>query len=503
MDNLFLGEESRGKIMKGIRRTADAVGSTLGTSGSNSLLEALERPGFYSTNDGFSIANAIRFDDPLEELGRKILLEAINRANRQSGDGSSTTAVLTAAILDEGIEHIGEASPMEIKKSLEDCIPLIEKSINEQKKEITLDEVKQVASISAEDEEIGEMIQEIYQKIGKDGIIQWDVSSTPKDSYTIGNGITIDDCGYVSQFFCDVGQKEIRLSNVPILLLKQKLTSWAEFEKLFPALFEEGHRNLVIFCEEFDIQAVAGLIQTWKQSGFRGIVVRMPVLWRDEWWEDLEIASGGKIVSQTSGIKLLQATPAICGKFKNITIGKESVIIEGTKDLSSHLMSLKVEAMDEALQRVARLNTKTARYFVGGYSESSLAYRRLKVEDAINSASCALDNGVVVGGGIALWNVANVLSFKEIGGLILEKALREPFNQILVNAKTDVNSLKIGGTKGFNSKTGKIEDLMEAGIVDATDVVLNAVKNAIGVAASILTVSSIVLLPREEWVEKK
>jgi len=163
-DNLHTGEEARNKLISGIRKVADAVGGTMGTGGANSVIEMIESPGHLVTNDGFTIASSIRFSDPIEEMGRKILMEAISRANKASGDGSSTTTVLTAAILEEGIKHLKDASPMEIKRSLDACIPLIEESIKKQKREITVDDVGKVASISAEDESIGALIQEIYQK---------------------------------------------------------------------------------------------------------------------------------------------------------------------------------------------------------------------------------------------------------------------------------------------------------------------------------------------------
>jgi chaperonin GroEL len=186
IDNLYTGKEARDGIIKGIKRCASAVGGTMGTSGYNAIIQAIEQPGHFATNDGATILESIRFADPLEEMGRKILLEAVKRANKQSGDGSSTTTVLCAAIIEEGLKQLDKASPLEIKRSLESCIPLIEESINKQKREITVNEVGQVASISAEDEKIGAMIQEIYQQIGKDGIIHWDISKTFEDNYTIG-----------------------------------------------------------------------------------------------------------------------------------------------------------------------------------------------------------------------------------------------------------------------------------------------------------------------------
>jgi chaperonin GroEL len=512
-DNLYTGAGAREKIMVGVRKAAQAVGVTMGTSGSNSLIECLEMPFHYPTNDGVTILKALRFADPLEDMGRRIVLEAVERANKKSGDGSSTTTVLTAAILEEGMKHIGEASPMEIKRSLEDCLPLIEKSIKEQTKEITVDNVAQVASISAEDDQIGALIQEIYQKIGKEGVIHWDISKTSEDSYTIGSGITVHGATYASPYMCDIDESgnmstSVRWKNPKVLLCKQKISSAAEFNDLFQALFAKELKEVVVFCEEIEVPVIADLIRTRAVRGFKTVVIKMPVLWRDEWWEDLALASGATVVDPSAGLTLRKATEEHLGTFGHITVTKEDTFIDGVKDLKKHILALQVNGDDQSLLRASRLNTKTARYFVGGHSESAIAYRRLKVEDAINAASCALDNGVVVGGGVALVNASEKLP-PTPGGAILREALKEPLRNILKNAgmtpvdKKEDKGIFIGGYDfkegfGFNTRTMRLENLMESGVVDPADVVLTAVKNAIGVAASVLTIGTVVLLPREE-----
>ena len=495
-DNLFFGEEARKKLMDGVKKATRAVAVTLGTAGSNSLIQCIERPGHYTTNDGATILGSIKFADPLEEMGRQVLYEAVSRANKVSGDGSSTACVLTAAILEEGMKYIGKVSPMEIQSDLERCIPVIEKSLIEQKKEITLDNVWQVASISAENESIGKTIQEIYKKIGKKGIIQWDISKTSEDSYEIGTGIRVFDASYITGYMCDLDSKggftrEAKLTDPRVLLARRKITS-VELDPICKTMFEMGERQLLIFCDEMDVNVIGDLLNLQMKNGFRTVVVKMPVIWKGEWWEDLKIASGGKIVDALS--------PTLefgkLGKFERVKVTREETIIEGTQDLKKHIMGLHVDGSDEALQRAERLNAQTARYFVGAPSESALAYRRLKVEDAINAASCALENGVVAGGGIALLNAS-----KEVDDLILKEALRAPFKQIMMNAgKPDAVINGKAGTLGFDSRTLQIVNMFDAGIVDPTDVVVNAVKNAIGVAASILTIGTVVTFPEQELI---
>lgn len=507
-DNLYIGSEAREKIMSGIRKAANAVSVTMGTSGSNSLIECLERPGQYATNDGATILESIRFADPLEEMGRKILYEAVSRANKVSGDGSSAATVLCAAILEEGMKHLTEFFPMEIKRSLEMCIPKIEESIKSQTKEISVNEVAAVATISAEDEGIGRTIQEIYKKIGKDGIVQWDVSKTAEDSYQIGTGLTVSGATYVSPYMCDMDEKSgyflnsIKIKNPKVLISKQKISSLEEIQNILESLYFKEVKELVVFCEEIDPIAVGMAFKTRfrENKSFRVAIVKMPVLWKDEWWDDLALASGAHIVSPV-GVSLKNATLDDLGEFGNIMITKEDTYVDGIRNLTKHIADLIAEGTEASVLRASRLNTRTARYFVGAHSESALAYRRLKVEDAISAAACALEHGVVVGGGVALLNVSKDLKNYGIGGIILSEALKEPFRKIVQNAGGKVKDSEVGGKIGFNSQTGQVEDLMAKDIVDPADVILNAVKNAIGVAAAILTIGTIVLLPRPEASE--
>ena len=302
MTNLYTGKEVREKLSLGIKKAADAVGSTMGTNGSNSLIEMIENPGYIATNDGATILTSIKFDDPIEEIGRKILVEAVSRANKKTGDGSSTTTVTTAAINEEGQKHIGQASAMDIKRSLEDCIPILGKAIEAQAKEITVDDVKWVATISAEDEAIGSLIQEIYQKIGKDGIIHWDISKTTEDSYSIGSGITVNGASFLSPYMCDIDEKsgqftnQARWSNPYVLITRQKISSAADFNSLFQTMYNKEIKEVVVFCDEIEATVIPDLIQTRAVRGFKTLVVKMPVLWKDQWYEDLALASGATIV---------------------------------------------------------------------------------------------------------------------------------------------------------------------------------------------------------------
>lgn len=503
-DNLHF--EAQTKLKAGIDKIAKAVGSTMGTGGSNVIIEAMEMPGYLATNDGYSVANAVHLADPIENLGKQMLLESINRANKSSGDGSSTTCVLTAAIIEEGMKHTSEAHPMDIKRSLEACLPFIEESLDTQTQHLVaedgtfdIERLKQVATISAEDEQIGNTIADIYGQIGQKGIIYWDVSKTTEDSYTIGSGITVEGATYASPYMCDAtetGQNTnaIRIKNPHILLTKQKIASSSDFNAIAQKLFEKDVKDIVVFADDFEPLIINDLILTRAKKGFRIVLVKMPVLFKDVWFEDLAKATGAKIVDATAGFPLKDLTVEDLGTVKNIIVDKQDTFLDGICDVTEHVKALEEEDTDEAQLRAARLNTKTARYFVGAQSESALSYRRLKVEDAISAAYQALNGGIVAGGGIALLNASNILP-DTIGGKILAMALVRPYDTICNNVGVP-NTPEVGGTIGLNTRTGKLVDMFEAGIVDPKNVVLNAVKNAISVAATVLTAPTIVLLPR-------
>ena len=505
-DNLFIKNGARARLMAGVHKSAAAVGGTMGTAGSNAVIEAIENPGYLMTNDGATILNSIRFADPLEDMGRKTLVEAVNRANKQSGDGSSTTTVLTAAILDEGVKVEG-IHPMELKRSLESLVPEIELHLKDLAEEITVDDVAKVATISAEDESIGNLIQEIYQQIGKDGIIHWDISKTTEDSYKIGKGITIEGAGFLSPYMCDMDEKtgqilnQTRWSNPKVLVVKQKITSAADFNDLFASLYADGLREVVVFCDEIEATVIPDLIQTRVARGFKTMVVKMPVLWKDWWFEDVAKAAGATIIDPNAGLTLKTAKKEHLGTFGNIVVSKEDTYIDGISDLTDHIKTLEEEGTDDSLLRAARLNTRTARLYIGAQSDTALSYKRLKVEDAIAAAYQALHGGVVAGGGVVLVNIARLFAMSKPntpGMEVLGKALLAPAKQIAKNAGHDFIEKEYGGNIGLDTRTGEYVDMLEANIVNPMNIELNACKNAISVAAGILTANTVVTLPRED-----
>jgi len=507
-DNLYFDAQLR--LQSGIDKIARAVGVTMGTGGSNAIIEAIESPGHLMTNDGYTIASSIFLADPIENMARNMLLEAINRANKSSGDGSSTTCVLTAALITEGLKRKGDLHPMEVKRQMEECVPLIEAALEAQSRVITTAEVGQVATISAEDPAIGAMIQEIYEKIGKSGIVYWDISKTSSDTYTIGSGITVDGAGFLSPYMCDASESgqntnQVRIKNAKVLITKQKIASAADFNNIAQTLNNNEIRDLVVFADEVDPLVIPDIVKTRAVRGFRIAIVKMPVLWKDWWYLDLAKASGAKTVDPAAGLPMKELKMEHLGRVGNIVITKEDTYLDGIADVADHVKELEDLATDEGKIRASRLNTKTARYFVGAHSDSALSYRRLKVEDAISAAYQALNGGIVAGGGSALLNVSAVLKEKKtIGATILAKAIEAPARQIYQNSGARIPDHFLYSGKdvgGFDSRIKKeIADMFVAGIVDPTNVVLNSTKNAISVAAAVLTAPTLVTLPREEVV---
>lgn len=495
--NVKTHSDARDAILRGFNVVADAVKGTLGAAGYNGLLETQLYPFTQTTNDGVSIAKAIHLTDPYENLGARLAQEICERSDKQSRDGTTTAITIAQAILNEGVN--ATVAPMQLKRELEACIPLIEAAIDAQKKDITVDEVGKVAAISAEDEEIGAMIQDIYKQIGKDGIIFRDISKTFNDYYDIGKGIQMEDTGFASPYMADTDEKTqqflnvAKLKNPKILLTKQKLLSGAELNQMAAQLHQQGVSGLVIFADDYEPTVVTNLVMTRIQRGFRFVLVKMPVLWKDQWFEDLALMTGATIIDPAAGITFKDMKETYLGSVEHIEIFKDQLFIDGIADISAHLESLREKGDDDSLIRAARLARKTARLYVGAPTEQALSYRRLKVEDACGAAWQALHGGIVAGGGVALKNIAGDLP-ATTGGHIVGAALYAPIQQIIENAGgLDIH---LEGAQGYDAKTNQVVDMFDAGIVDAANTMKNSARNAISVAAQILTMGVAVTLPR-------
>lgn len=499
MDNIT--ESALPLLAKGINKIASVVGSTMGPRGANVLLEHKLPPYHLLTNDGATIIKAIELIDPIEKLGGSFLKEAAERSNGNSGDGSSTTTILLNAILEEGLKTGN--STLEIKQSLDECLPIIEESIRSQTRQITVEDIPAVARIAGEDEELAQTLGEIYKTIGKDGIIHLEGSGTYDTSYTLIEGVRFVDTGYLSPYMANDRNKAV-YEKPKILVTKNKIAHIKDIDPILQALIAQGEKSLVIFTDDMDSNVARVLIELQKnpQRSINILIIKAPTLWKGYVFEDFAKITGATIIEDASGTSLGNKFKLDwLGTCDTLIVDKEETTVIGISDITEHIKELTEEGSTDSKRRLSWLTTKTAILKLGAKSETELSYRMLKAEDAIFSSRLALQHGVVAGGGLCLLAVTKNLP-DTIGGNILKIALHAPILQITNNAgmagMTILSENQYEGIYGFDVKNGGTIDMYERGIVDAASIVLNAVKNSLGIASILLTTSSVVLLPPEK-----
>lgn len=504
-DNIY--DNALPRLAEGIRKATRIVEKTLGPKGSNVEIESKFYPYHLITNDGATILKEIQLADPIEQIGLSHLKEAADRSNNTSGDGSSTTCVLLNAILEEGL-HSG-VSAIELKQSLDECLPIIEKSIADQTKQITVDDIPSVARIAGEDEELAQILGEIYKKIGKDGIIHLEGSGSYETSYNLIEGVRFVDTGVLSPYMFyneDEGKidKKALYHKPAILITKNKIQSVNDIDPLLQALIAQGTKTLVIFTDDMDSNIARILIELQKNEkrSINILIIKAPILWKSYVFEDFAKITGATIIEDSSGTKLgKQFQLNWLGTCGTLICDKEELTVIGIENIDDHIETLKAEDTNDAKLRLSWLTTKTAILKLGAKSETELSYRRLKAEDAIFSSRAALRHGIVAGGGVCLLNIANEMP-DSIGGKILRKALSAPISQIMRNSghPSPIDNgfdgmIFTSKTTGYDAKNNRSVEMFEAGIVDAGAIVLGAVRNSIGIASTLLTCAAVITLP--------
>lgn len=500
-DNIFSDKDTRKKLIAGIKKGVNAIAESYGSAGSNVVIEHDLRPFYEVTNDGKKILDGIKLVDPVENMGLNILKEIADKSDKESGDGRKTSILLAGAILTEGLEL--NENPMDIKKSLNDCLPYIIDSISKQTRPITPDNIGQVATISSENEELGQLFQEIYSQIGVDGIVEIDNSNLPTTHYEITEGVRLRGAGFTYPYMANSDKGRIAEYKSPnILITKQKINNIGEIDKIMKNSFQDG-KELVIFCDEIDVsvsQALAYLhMQGVEKEGalvqVKTLVVKSPTLWKDYIFEDFAKITGATIVDSAQGITFKNFQPRYLGTCEKIITSKDGTIVLGIKDISDHLKVLEENGDEDSKRRICWLQTKTAILKLGANSETELSHLRGKATDARNASYLALQEGIVAGGGISLINASKNLP-ETIGGDVLRKALKAPTAQICENAGIKVKEEKVftmDSNTGYDSKTGLVVDMFEAGIVDPSIVVKNAITNALSVVSTILTIKNVII----------
>lgn len=504
--NAVFGEEARARVKAGIDLVADSVKHTLGAAGTNGIIPEFFTPFHVITNDGISIANKVKCEDPHAQFGVQLLQEVAQRSDKVSGDGTTTTMVLTQAILNEAEKYIAEngVPAIHVKRQLDEAAEEFKRLIKEEARPVSIGEnLAKVVTVAAEDEELGEIIDSVYQEIGEEGIVEVVAATGEKTSCSIVDGYRIRS-GAISPLFLGKNGKS-ELTEIPVLVTMQKISTFNDLDATMQLLQNSKINKLFILCNEIEETVLGALVLAKRQGLFDVTVVQVPTIWKEYIMEDFAKLAGATPISVDTGSKLSDVTEKHIGFVGKITVTKTETVATGfNTDISEHIEMLKQDGSDDALRRVNWLKTKTAFLRIGAPTETDLSYRRLKAEDAKNTAYLAIKGGYTVGGGVTLYKISNILEgIPSAGEYILSRALKVPMKQIMLNAGVDVEG-EIKGVEegmGFNSKTLKMSNLEEDGVLDAALVVENAVINAISIAGTALTINVSVAPIKEDSKE--
>lgn len=491
-NNAFFG------LSNGVNLCKEAVCGTIGGAGNKVIIKQPQYPYYIQTKDAYSIIQSIKCEDALEQQAVDMMKDATDSMNKIAKDGRTAMCILTDAILQETIKQ--NANPKQVAKEIEDILPTLEKLIDEQKHEITVDEVEKVATTASNSERLGKLIASVYKTQGKDCAVDHIESSGTLEDYVIfHDGVRFKGTGYLAESLVydpeakKDGRKETKAvyENPVILVTKRKIMSIDEIDPLLTALENAGRKDLVIFTDDMDSGVATMLINTHKAGIFNICIIKAPIIWKGYVFEDFAKCVGATIVEDATGITFKSLAENHLGTCQRIVIDKDEVLISGTADLTDWKEELKKRGDEDSKQRLHYLNSKGATIRLGATNEGELSNLRLATIDGVYSSESALNSGIVAGGGIALLNVVS-----KIQNVVLQQALQAPLKQIIKNAGKDGELLQLSHTKGLNAKTGEIVDMFEAGIVDSAQVVKNSLRNAIAMASLILTTDKLIDIPK-------
>ncbi|QED46386.1 chaperonin GroEL [Cytobacillus dafuensis] len=510
-------EDARRAMLRGVDALADAVKVTLGPKGRNVVLEKKFGSPLI-TNDGVTIAKEIELEDAFENMGAKLVAEVASKTNDVAGDGTTTATVLAQAMIREGLKNVtAGANPMGIRKGIEKAVATAVEELKTISKPIEGKEsIAQVASISSDDKEVGELIAEAMERVGNDGVITIEESKGFTTELDVVEGMQFDR-GYASPYMVtDSDKMEAVLDNPYILITDKKITSIQEILPVLEQVVQQG-KSLLLVAEDVEGEALATLVVNKLRGTFNAVAVKAPGFGdrRKAMLEDIAILTGGEVITEELGRDLKSATIESLGRASKVVVTKENTtIVEGAGDsaqIASRVNQIRVQLEEstsefdkEKLQeRLAKLAGGVAVIKVGAATETELKERKLRIEDALNATRAAVEEGIVSGGGVALLNVYNKVAALEAEGdiatgiNIVLRAMEEPVRTISQNAGLEgsviVDRLKreeIG--TGFNAATGEWVNMIDAGIVDPTKVTRSALQNAGSVAAMLLTTEAVI-----------
>jgi chaperonin GroEL len=492
-------------IANGVNLCRKAVEKTLGGRGSNVILKQDFYPYYLQTKDAFSIIQAIKCEDPLESLAVDMMKDATDSMNKRSKDGRTTMCILTDEIL-QGIQNCQDKN-IDWEKELTELLPFIEQKIDEQTRPIGVDEVEAVARTASDSVRLGKLIGDVYKKQGKECIINHiESSGTFDDEVIYTNGVHFTNTGFVAPAFVHdeqavkEGRREVKaIYEKPTILVTKNKINEVDIAPLIEKMVATGKKDLIIFASDMDNEMVRKLIATHKAKVLNICVVKAPIIFKDMVFEDFAKATGATIIEDATGKTFKNLTFEDLGTCDRIEIEKEEIVLNPSVDLTEHIADLKAKGDEDSLRRVFWLTSKTAKIKLGAVNEGELSLQRLKALDGIHSSQLALNYGTVIGGGLCLMKVALKLDRTTKVGEIMFYALGAVMKQIITNAGHDPKLIadKLQYVDdGFNAKTGQIEDLEKAGIVDSALVQKNAVKNSIHIALRAITTNTFIDLPK-------
>lgn len=513
-------EDARQKIKQGVNILADAVKITLGPKGRNVLLDK----GYGAptiTNDGVTIAKEIDLEDKFANLGAQLIKEVSTKTNEVVGDGTTTATVLAQIIINEGLKNVAAgANPIAIRRGIEKGVEKVVEALKKSAKEVAgKEEISQVASISADDKEIGELIAEIIDMVGREGVVTVEESQAMGLEKEVVSGMQFDE-GYISAYMMtDASRQEAVLEDPMILLTDKKIAAVEEIVPILEKMAQAGKKDLLIIAEDVEGTALATLVVNKLRGIFNALAVKAPGFGdrRKEMLQDIAVLCGAQVITEDLGMKLEDITVDSLGSARKVITNKDkTTIIEGKpkseKDVKSRLSAIKEQInkstsefdREKLQERLAKLSGGVGLIKVGAATEAELNYKKLKIEDAVAATKAALEEGIVSGGGVALVDVIKSLEEIKLGddeelvGIkILKRALEEPLRQIAQNAGKD-GSVVIENIRrkekgiGYDAAKDEYVNMIEKGIIDPLKVTRSALQNAASAAAMVLTTEAAV-----------
>ena len=523
---VLFGDDARTKMVRGINILANAVKVTLGPKGRNVVLER-SFGGPTVTKDGVSVAKEIELKDKFENMGAAMVREVASKTSDNAGDGTTTATVLAQAIVDEGMKFVAAGmNPMDLKRGIDKAVAAAITELKKLSKPTTTNkEIAQVGAISANsDEEIGQIISEAMDKVGKEGVITVEDGKSLKNELEVVEGMQFDR-GYLSPYFINQPEKQAAVLENPFILLHDKKIS--NIRELLPVLEQvaKAARPLIIIAEDIDGEALATLVVNSIRGILKVVAVKAPGFGdrRSAMLEDIAVLTGGTVISSNVGLSLDKATLAQLGSAKKVEVTKENTtIIDGAGDaaaIENRVKNIRTQIegassdydREKLQERVAKLAGGVALIKVGAATEVEMKEKKARVEDALHATRAAVEEGIVPGGGVAL--IRAKLAIKDIKGdndeqnagiRIVLRAMEEPLRQIVANAGDEpsvvVNTVAQGeGNFGYNAQSAKYGDMVEMGVLDPTKVTRTALQNAASVASLILTTDcTVAYLPADD-----